>query len=48
MTPDSKSSPGTFKPSKDGSSDKINKAASDTDGKITTPPRPQSAGDKPR
>ncbi|KAK3296816.1 uncharacterized protein B0H64DRAFT_110027 [Chaetomium fimeti] len=49
MTPDPKASPGTSKAGKT-SSEKVNKAAPDNqDGKHNpTPPRPQSAGDKPR
>jgi len=49
MTPDAKASPGTSKASKSISSEKVGKAASDADnGKMSPPPRPQSAGDKPR
>ncbi|KAL2178065.1 uncharacterized protein P884DRAFT_222738 [Thermothelomyces heterothallicus CBS 202.75] len=49
MTSDPTASPETSKASKGNSCEKVDKAASDThDGKTSPPPRPQSAGAKPR
>ncbi|KAL2171950.1 hypothetical protein VTG60DRAFT_1009 [Thermothelomyces hinnuleus] len=49
MASDPKASPETSKASKGNSCEKVDKATSDThDGKTSPPPRPQSAGAKPR